>query len=228
MPLGAGRRRLVALLSVIACVSVAIGVAVTWWQKARLGGGLLLFGVGVFVIGLLPLLPFSRDWSSYNIAISLIGASIALAALLQWVAVGNLLSVIAAAGILVVNVAAVYGPSGLNSVDGVRVLSREAQFVATHIEAARAKAGGPVSVDVLGDPSVTEWTVQPIWLPLLIDPGGKLYIGPTTSRVAIIFELEGGVAKVVGTKRPDQVASAELITMATRRRSRDSRRAMSV
>ena len=56
-----------------------------------------------------------------------------------------------------------------------------------------------MSVDVLGDASVTEWTVQPVWLPLLIDPGGKLYIGPTTAPVAITFNLEGGVATVVGT-----------------------------
>ena len=73
-----------------------------------------------------------------------------------------MVSVIAAAGILVVNLAAVYGPGGLNAVDGVRVLSRRRGIRSTRIELARAKAGGPVSVDVLGDASVTEWTVQPV------------------------------------------------------------------
>ena len=118
----AGVWRGLALLSFVACICVAVAVVATWWQGARKSSGLLLFGAGTFVIGLLPLLPFSRDWSYYNIAIPLIGASIAVAALLQWIPVRNVVSVFAAAGILVVNLAAVYGPAGLNAVDGVRVL----------------------------------------------------------------------------------------------------------
>ena len=198
---GAGDWRAPALLALILCSTVAVGVATLWWQKARESVGLLIFGAGTFVIGLLPLLPFSRDWSYYNLAIPLIGVSIVVAALLQWVPIGNVLSVVAAAGIFLVNVAAVYGPEGLNAVDGVRVLSKEAQFVDSHVVAARAKTGAPVSVDVLGDPSATEWTVQPGWLPLLLDPGGKVYIGPTTAPVAITFSLEDGVAKIVGTSK---------------------------
>ena len=96
---GAGDWRAPALLALILCSSVAVGVATPWWQKARESAGLLIFGAGTFVIGLLPLLPFSRDWSYYNLAIPLIGVSIVVAALLQWVPIGNVLSVVAAAGI---------------------------------------------------------------------------------------------------------------------------------
>ncbi len=150
-------------------------------------------GLSWFIVALLPVLPFSNDWSYYNLSIPLIGLSLAIGHMFQAVPLRKSIAIPLSMAILSLNFAAIYGPQGDNQVHGIRVLAGEAYFSVLQIEAAKAAQRTPVSINLSGNIPLVEWTLSPQWLLPLIDAGGSVSYGTShaNARVSLVMTLQG-------------------------------------
>lgn len=156
-----------------------------------------LFGAATLLVGLLPVLPFSYNWSQYNMSIGLLGLGLAAAALVERLPLRRLWAATLAIALLGINLIAVYGPGGNNTVDGVRTLARLSQAVTVDIQREEAHRRSPISVDIIGDFATlggingVSWALNSVSLAHLVDPGGTVHIGPTRQRASMIISVSG-------------------------------------
>lgn len=83
---------------------------------------LIIIGLLWFLIGLLPVLPFSHNFANYNISIAIIGLPVVVVGIL-----GTKLTVrhlLVASSFIILMLINLYGPNGLYFVDGNRLLSK--------------------------------------------------------------------------------------------------------
>lgn len=167
------RPEVVVVLSLVALSGVGIaGVAVRRLDPA--GMLLVATGVGWWGLGLLPVLPIAHDFSAYNLGGALLGVPLVVVGLLRSSrSASRALASVLGGAFLVLGAMTVYGPGGLSAVDGVSVLSRQAQAAWTQFAAAY-ETTGPGSFCA---PASASWTLGGQWEAALVDPGGRVQYG---------------------------------------------------
>ncbi len=166
-------------------------------RRATLPRETHLFWVGVlwFVFGMAPILPFSRDFSNYNLAIPLIGVSLCITSLVQitmqygWQT--RIMSLCLIIAYFAVNWIGIYGPGGLNAVDGIRVLARADRVATYAISTVASASRGPNIIDVTGSPTTSKAVFQSPWLMDLLDPHGTMYFGTHFRSANLVLHLSG-------------------------------------
>ncbi|MHB1630239.1 MAG: hypothetical protein ACYCVB_18020 [Bacilli bacterium] len=181
------------LVALIVYVISGIALAAFFARHIKDSMNGIALGLSWFFIALLPILPFSGDWSYYNLAVPLIGVSVAIGSMLQTVPLRKYTVIPLSVAILALNAAAIYGPGGDNQVHGIRVLASEAYFSVLQIEAARAAQGVPISINLSGNLPLAKWTLSPQWLLPLIDSGGRVCYGASCpkDKLSLVLTQQG-------------------------------------
>ncbi len=131
---------------------------------------LVLFGVSVFIVGMLPELTFSQhDWALYNLGIPDIGIAFIVASLgVSSVSAetgnrGRGCVIVAAGLFFLFSVVQIWGPGGLNDVQGLNVSGRQVSLLYKHVSAEIKKMGAhqrPITLRIAGDRNrQTSWMV---------------------------------------------------------------------
>ena len=140
---------------------------------------LVLFGLSVFIVGILPELAFSQhNWSLYNlgipdIGITLIVASLAVSNVSEEIKKRESRYVIVAAGLFFsLSIAQIWGPGGINDVQGLNVLGRQVSLLSKHVSMEIKRKGAhrkPIILHISGDRRrKTSWMMAgPFWLDVL-------------------------------------------------------------
>jgi hypothetical protein len=145
------------------------------WDRAV--RDLVLFGVSVFIVGMLPELTFSQhDWALYNLGIADVGITFIVASLgvrSESAETGNRERryVIVTAGLFFLfSVVQVWGPGGVNEVQGSNVLGRQVSLLYKYVSAEIKRRGaqrGPITLRISGDRR--RWTSWMVASPFGLD-----------------------------------------------------------
>ena len=131
---------------------------------------LVLFGVSLFLVGMLPELTFSQhDWALYNLGIPDVGIAFIVASLgVHSVSAergdrGRLYVMVVAGLFFLFSVVQTWGPGGLNDVQGLNVLGRQVSLLYKHVSAEIRRGSvhqGPITLRISGDRNrYTSWMV---------------------------------------------------------------------
>ena len=137
---------------------------------------LVLFGGALFIVGLLPELMFAQhDWALYNLGIPNIGVVFIAASL----GIGDMSEgeknrgrryVLLAAGLLLLfSIIQIWGPGGLNDVQGSNVLGRQVSrlYKRVSIEIKKSAHKGQITLRIVGDKK--RWTSWMLASPFGLD-----------------------------------------------------------
>lgn len=143
--------------------------------KNRVNYSLVTLGLSWFLIGLLPVLPFAHNFSIYTVSIPALGLPFVMIGLLGS---GDLKKFyFVSAGFVIISIVSLYGPNGLYSVDGLRLLSRgdHSAFIQMQAEESRIYPQ-PLVVSVIG-PSQAFDALGNQWTARVVNNGSKTIIG---------------------------------------------------
>ncbi|UEO01010.1 hypothetical protein A9R16_006345 [Acidiferrobacter thiooxydans] len=152
-------------------------VAIIWRSiRDRVVRRFVLFGMSVFIVGMLPELTFSQhDWALYNLGIPDVGIAFIVVSLGMDAEMRNWKRryvIFVASLFFLFSVVQVWGPGGLNEVQGLNVLGQQMSLLSKHISAEIKRSSahrGPVTLRISGDRNkYTSWMVaSPFWLDVL-------------------------------------------------------------
>ena len=135
----------------VALLAASLALAARAGQRLLAEWRLAAAGAAWFLLGLLPVLPFAHDFTTYNLDIPLLGFPLILAAALRAARHGaTAAGAIWAAAFLAIGLLVVDGPGGLTAVDGNAVLSRAARVAYVAMETRVDRGGTPLPVCIQG------------------------------------------------------------------------------